>query len=52
LEETVVDTQQNGATMNGTMNGHVNGHMNGHSNGVESVPSDDIEGEECEACNI
>ena len=48
LEETVVDTQVNGATMNGTMNGHVNGHVNGG----ETVPSEDLDGEECEACNI
>jgi len=52
LEETVVDTEVNGATMNGTMNGHVNGHVNGHSNGVETVPSEELDGEECEACNI
>lgn len=54
LEETVVDTQVNGATMNGTMNGHNghNGHMNGHSNDANTVPADDIDGEECEACNI
>ena len=52
LEETVVDTQVNGATMNGTMNGHVNGHVNGHANVGETVSSEDLDGEECEACNI
>jgi ribonucleoside-diphosphate reductase alpha chain len=48
LEETVVDTLQNGVTMNG----HSNGYSNGHSNGVETIPSTEIDGEECEACNI
>jgi len=48
LEETVVDTQVNGAKMNGTMNGHMNGHMNGS----EPVSADIDDGEECEACNI
>jgi len=48
LEETVVDTQVNGAKMNGTMNGHMNGHMNGS----EHVSADIDDGEECEACHI
>jgi ribonucleotide reductase alpha subunit len=52
LEETVVDTQVNGVTMNGTMNGHVNGHVNGHANGGEAVQEPSVDGEECEACNI
>jgi len=50
LEETIVDTKVNGATMNGTMNGHTNGHVNGHSTVVETVASE--EDGECEACNI
>jgi ribonucleoside-diphosphate reductase alpha chain len=53
LEETVVDKEINGATINGTVNGtntnnYVNGHMNGHSVADESA----VDGEECEACNI
>jgi ribonucleoside-diphosphate reductase alpha chain len=50
LEETVVDNQINGATMNGTINGH-NG-VNGHVNGKETITVDIDNGEECEACNI
>ena len=50
LEETVVDNQINGATMNGTINGH-NG-VNGHVNGKETITVDIDDGEECEACNI
>ena len=50
LEETVVDNQINGATMNGTINGH-NG-VNGHGNGKETITVDIDDGEECEACNI
>jgi ribonucleoside-diphosphate reductase alpha chain len=50
LEETVVDTKINGATMNGTMNGH-NG-VNGHMNGKETITAEVDDGEECEACNI
>src|SRR5210317_2209742 len=42
LEETVVDKEVNGVTMNGTMNGHVNGHVNCHANGGETVPSEDL----------
>jgi len=55
LEDTIVDKELNGAKLNGTMNGHngyVNGHMNGNANVGDTVPSDDIDGEECEACNI
>ena len=51
LEETVVDKQVNGATMNGTMNGH-NGNVNGYVNGKETITADVDDGEECEACNI
>ena len=50
LEETIVDNQINGATMNGTINGH-NG-VNGHMNGKETITVDIDDGEECEACNI
>ena len=50
LEETTVDNQINGATMNGTINGH-NG-VNGHVNGKETITVDIDDGEECEACNI
>ena len=50
LEETIVDNQINGATMNGTINGH-NG-VNGHVNGKETITVDIDDGEECEACNI
>ena len=50
LEETIVDNQINGATMNGTINGH-NG-VNGHVNGKENITVDIDDGDECEACNI
>ena len=49
LEETVVDTNTNGATMTNGTNGHVNG-VNGHSNGDGEPVTDDPE--HCDACAI
>jgi ribonucleoside-diphosphate reductase alpha chain len=49
LEETVVDTNTNGATMTNGTNGHVNG-VNGHSNGETETIADDSE--HCDACAI
>jgi ribonucleoside-diphosphate reductase alpha chain len=50
LEDTKIDTHANGVTMNGAVNGHANGHVNGVS---EPITVDtEIDGEECEACNI
>ena len=49
LEETVVDTNTNGATMTNGTNGHVNS-VNGHSNGDGEPVTDDPE--HCDACAI